>query len=39
MISDTFKNFKVLGINKKMKIKLDCRHFPFLEFHQKNIFK
>lgn len=39
LISDTLKDLDKLGINLKMKIKIEEKHKQYLKFHRKNIFK
>jgi len=39
IISEKLNNYKVLGINKKMKIKISSRHKKYLKYHRKNVLK
>lgn len=38
LLSNEIKNYEVLGINNKMKIKLEKKHLLYLEYHRENIF-
>ncbi|KAB7892593.1 HNH endonuclease [Poseidonibacter ostreae] len=39
LISESFKNYNLFGINENMKIKIEEEHKKYLKYHQKNIFK
>ena len=39
IISDIFENFEDLGINKEMKIDFQPEHIPYIEYHQKEVFR